>query len=56
MTKWYLSKTFYGSLLALVGVIVSGQFGIILTADQTAAIMAVIAMALRAITKEPLDW
>ena len=49
--KWYLSKTLWANLLALVTV-----FGLEITAEETTTILAVVNILLRLITKEELTW
>lgn len=51
MKKWYKSKTLWANLLAIAAV-----FGLDITPDETAAILAVVNILLRLITKEELTW
>ena len=51
MKKWYLSKTLWANLIALVSV-----FGLEVTPEETTAILAVVNIILRIITKEELTW
>lgn len=53
--KWYTSKTFWGNLIAAAGIVLSQQFGFELTAEEGAAILVLINLLLRAITKQPLS-
>ncbi len=54
MKKWYHSKTLWTNFIALVAVVLSGNAGIELTAEETAAVLVVLNMFLRIITKQPL--
>ena len=49
--KWYLSKTLWANLLALAAV-----FGLQVTTEETTAILAVVNIILRIITKEEITW
>ena len=52
--KFYLSKTFWVNLIALVAIV---AFGIEAVSPETqVAILAVINMILRLVTKEPVVW
>lgn len=51
MKKWYKSKTIWTNLLA-----VAIAFGVDLREQEIMAILAVINLILRAITKEELVW
>lgn len=53
--KWYSSRTLWANLIALGGVVLSGNFGIQLTAEETTASLVVLNMLLRIITKQPLS-
>ncbi|HSW63102.1 MAG TPA: hypothetical protein VLH56_07325 [Dissulfurispiraceae bacterium] len=51
MKKWWKSKTVWANILALVV-----AFGIDLREQEIVAILAVINLVLRAITKEEIVW
>ena len=51
MKKWYKSKTLWANLLAIAAV-----FGLDITTDETTAILAVVNILLRLVTKEELTW
>ena len=51
--KFYLSKTLWVNLIAIVGLIF---FGGEISAEVVTMILAGINMVLRMITKEPLEW
>jgi hypothetical protein len=53
MKKWYLSKTLWVNLVAIVAVIVGDN---ILTADAQVAILGVVNLILRIVTQEKLSW
>ncbi|RLI82619.1 hypothetical protein DRP04_03560 [Archaeoglobales archaeon] len=48
------SKTFWVNLIALIALIVQTQTGFVVTPEEQTAIVVVINMILRAITKEPI--
>lgn len=54
--QFWLSKTFWVNLIALVAIIVQSQTEFIISADQQAIILGFINMVLRAKTKEPISW
>ena len=51
MKKWYRSRMLWTNLIALLAV-----FGLEITAEEGAAILAVINIVLRLVTKEELTW
>ena len=53
--RWYTSKTLWLNLLAIVALIAQRQFGYILDAEAQAALLAVINLILRIITKKGLS-
>jgi hypothetical protein len=52
--KWYKSKTVWASLISAGAIIASSSFGVEITADEAAAILLVIGLICRIVTKEPL--
>ena len=51
MKKWYKSKTVWVNLLAIAAV-----FGLQLREEEIVAVLAVINLILRIVTKEELTW
>lgn len=51
-----LSKTLWVNLLAVIAMLVQGQTGFVLDPEAQIAILGVINLVLRIVTKEPLDW
>ena len=51
-----LSKTLWVNVLAVVAMLVQGQTGFIIDAEAQIALLGVINLVLRAVTKEPLNW
>lgn len=49
------SKTFWINLIALIALIVQTQFGFVIGAEEQIAIIAVINLVLRVVTKEPIE-
>ena len=56
MKKWYLSKIFWASILAVVNVIIRAEMGLVMTTEAEVALLGLIVIILRAITKEELEW
>jgi len=52
--KWWQSKTIKVNIIALVALLLQSQIGFELSTEETASILVVINLILRAITKEPL--
>ena len=53
--RWYTSKMVWVNLLAIVALGVQAEFGYILDAEAQAALLAVINLMLRIITKKGLS-
>ena len=53
---WYLSKTLWVNIIFLFAFLIKGFFGFEMSAEETAAILVVINLILRVVTKEPLNW
>jgi hypothetical protein len=56
MKPFYLSKTFWVNVIALCALLLQGMFGWVLEPQHQAAILALVNLVLRAITREPLSW
>lgn len=57
MKKWYASKTLWSNLLMLGGVVALNATGKdILTPEVQAAILVVVNVILRIVTKEEITW
>ncbi|ADO44957.1 hypothetical protein Hydth_0558 [Hydrogenobacter thermophilus TK-6] len=54
--KWYKSKTIWVNLIAFIALLLSEKLGISLTKEEQGALLVVINIALRIITKEPIVW
>jgi len=50
------SKTFWLNILAIGALIAQAQYGFVIDAESQVAILAVINLVLRAITKEEIVW
>lgn len=55
MKKWYLSKTLWINLIAMGALIAQVYNGFIISPEEQLAILAVINLAVRLITKEELE-
>ena len=53
--RWYTSKMVWVNLLAIVALVAQAEFGYVLDAEAQAAILAVINLMLRMITKQGLS-
>lgn len=53
--KWYLSKTLWVNAIAIVALVLQAQFGFVIGGEEQLAILAVVNLVLRAVTKEPLS-
>ena len=53
--RWYTSKTLWLNLLAIAALVAQAEFGYILDAEAQAAILAIINLILRIITKKGLS-
>ena len=53
---FYLSKTFWLNVLAIVALILQSYTGFVLSAEAQVAILGLINIVLRAITSQPLSW
>jgi len=56
MVQIWKSKTFWVNVLAAIGLFLSSQFGVTLSAEMTGIILAGINVILRTITQEPIEW
>ena len=54
--KWYKSKTLWVNLIALVALFLNDKLGFPLPQEEQMAILAVVNIILRFITKEPIRW
>lgn len=54
MKPWFYSKTIWTNILAIVGVLLAQYTGVTLSADETIAILAVVNLVLRVVTKTGL--
>jgi len=53
---WYYSKTIWANLLVFMALILQGQFGFVLGAAEQIAILTVVNIILRAVTKDAINW
>ncbi len=53
--KWYMSKTFWLNVLAILGIIFTG-LSAMLTAGQAVTVLAILNLIVRALTQTKLDW
>jgi len=54
--KFYLSKTFWINVLAIVALVVQTQTGFVISAELEVSILAIINVILRAITHTSIEW
>ena len=53
---WWKSKTFWVNVIALGSIVAQSQFGYILLPEGQVAILALINLILRKVTKEEIIW
>jgi len=53
--KWYQSKTLWTNLVAAAAIFVSGNFGVELSGEETGAVLVLVNLVLRLLTKQPLE-
>ena len=56
MVEVWKSKTLWVNILAAIGLFLSAQYGVNLSAEMVGIILAGINAVLRMVTKEPLEW
>jgi len=56
MKKWYKSKTFWVNLIAIGAIIARSEFDLVLTIEGEIALLAIINLILRKLTKEEIVW
>lgn len=56
MKSWYKSKTFWVNLIALISIPVRAELGLVLLPEGELALLAIINLLLRKITKEEIVW
>lgn len=54
--KWYTSKTLWANLVSVAGVFTAQFFGFEIGAEKAMAILGVINMVLRFVTKSEIVW
>ena len=54
--KWYTSKTIWVNGILLVASVAQAKLGINLSAETQGIILTMVNLALRAVTKAPLNW
>jgi len=54
--KFYLSKTFWINILAIVALIIQTQTGFVFSPEAQVSVLALLNIVLRAVTKAPIEW
>jgi len=54
--KWYTSKTLWVNIIFLIAFLSKGALGFEITAEETAAMLILVNLVLRAVTKTKLEW
>ncbi len=54
--KFWQSKTFWVNLIAIVALVLQQYTGYVITPEKQVAILSVINVVLRFVTKEPIVW
>jgi hypothetical protein len=53
---WYTSKTLWVNALAVIALVAQSQWGYVLTPESQVAILGVVNLVLRAVTKTEIVW
>jgi len=53
---WFYSKTIWANLLVFIALILQSMFGFLLGASEQIAILTVVNIILRAVTKDAINW
>jgi len=53
--KFYESKTFWVNIIAMVALVIQEKYGFVIAPEEQVAVIAIINLVLRAITKKPLE-
>jgi len=56
LKKWYKSKTLWANIIYLIALLVQEKYGFIISVEEQLAILAIINLILRAVTKEELKF
>jgi hypothetical protein len=56
MKKWYLSKTLWVNAIAIGAIVAQSQTGFIIAPELEIAILSLINLSLRVVTKENVVW
>ena len=54
--KWFLSKTFWVNILAIVALIIQTYTGFVFSLEAQVSVLGVLNILLRTITKAPIEW
>ena len=54
--KWWMSRTFWANVVAIICLIVRGQYGYTLSPEEEGIIFFLLNLILRKITKQPITW
>jgi hypothetical protein len=55
MKEWYRSKTLWVNVIALIAMIVQANYGFIIAPEEQIAVITIVNLILRAITKTGLE-
>lgn len=53
---WYLSKILWVNTIAVLALLLQTRFGFVIDPEAQTGLLAVVNLALRAITRQPLEW
>jgi len=56
LKKWYKSKTLWANIIYLIALLVQEKYGFIISVEEQLAVLAIINLILRAVTKEELKF
>ena len=53
---WYTSRTFWGAIVYVASTFIRAKTGYVMSQEMEAVIFGALAIGLRHITKEPINW
>lgn len=56
LKSWYLSKTLWANVIAIISIILASHTGLVIDAELTAVILSTINILLRMMTKTEIKW
>ncbi|NDY41235.1 hypothetical protein G3N55_00020 [Dissulfurirhabdus thermomarina] len=54
--QWWMSRTLWTNVLAIVAIILQGQFGYVLSPETQVMVLGAVNALLRLVTRQPIAW